>query len=101
MHEIGADPVSVIVAMHGKRAIDNLVHFKPHLRTHELPATLDKFERSILFYTDAYAWARVCGVAGSSTPSLLSDAGSSSGSGPSSTAASLCYAPSWAQGSLT
>jgi hypothetical protein len=49
---------------------------------------VDEFERSILFYADAHARARVRGAAGSSTPSLLSDAGSSSGS--SSTAASSC-----------
>jgi hypothetical protein len=40
---------------------------------------------------DAHARARVRGTAGSSTPSLLSDAGSSSGS--SSTAASSCVSP--------
>jgi len=83
-HEIGADPAFVIAATHGKRAIDNLAHFKPHLRAHELLAAVDEFERSILFYADAHARARVRGAAGSSTPSLLSDAGSSS------TAASSC-----------
>ncbi len=87
--EIGADPAFVIAATHGKRAIDNLAHFKPHLRAHELPgAAVDEFQRSILFYADAHARARVRGAAGGSTPSLLSDAGSSSGY--NSTAASLC-----------
>ena len=86
--EIGADPAFVIAATHGKRAIDNLAHFKPHLCAHELPAAVDEFERSILFYADAHARARVRGAAGSSTPSLLSDACSSSGH--SSTAASSC-----------
>ncbi len=40
---------------------------------------MDELERSILFYADAHARARVRGAAGSSTPSLLSDADSSSG----------------------
>lgn len=84
-HEIGADPAFVIAATHGKRAIDNLARFKPHLRPHELNAAVDDFERSILFYADAYARSRAgSGAAGSSTPSLLSDAGS----GPSSTGSS-------------
>lgn len=75
-HEIGVDPAFVIAATHGKRAIDNLAHFKPHLRSHELTAAVDEFERSILFYADAHSRAR------SSTLSLVSDSGSS----PSSTA---------------
>ena len=86
--KISVDPAFVIVAMHGKHAVDNLMHFKPHLRVHELPAATDEFECSIPFYADAHARARVRGAAGSSTPSLLSDAGSSSGH--SSTAASSC-----------
>ncbi len=48
--EIGADPAFVIAATHGKRAIDNLVCFKPHLRSHEMKAAMEEFERSILFY---------------------------------------------------
>jgi hypothetical protein len=85
-HKIGADPGFMIAATHGKRAIDNLAHYKPHLRAHELPAAVDEFERSILCYADAHVRARVRGAAGSSTPSLASDTGSSSGH--SSTAAS-------------
>jgi hypothetical protein len=90
--KIGADPAFVIAATHGKRAIDNLARFKPHLRPDELSAAVDEFERSILFYADAYANARAysraavgAGVrsAGSSTPSLLSYDGSSSSSGSS------------------
>jgi hypothetical protein len=34
--EIGADPAFVIAATHGKRAIDNLAQFKPHLLSHEM-----------------------------------------------------------------
>ena len=87
--EIGADPAFVIAATHGKRAIDNLAHFKPHLRAHELSAAMDEFERSILFYADAHTLTRECGAAGTSTHSLLSsDAGSSSGL--SSTTTSSC-----------
>jgi len=82
--EIGVDPAFVIAATHGKRAIDNLARFKPHLRSHEMEAAVEEFERSILFYADAYART--------STPSLLSDSdfdsslhlGSSAGSGSSS-----------------
>jgi beta-phosphoglucomutase-like phosphatase (HAD superfamily) len=88
--EIGADPVFVIAATHGKRAIDNLARFKPHLRPHELGAAVDDFERSILFYADAYARTRAgSGAAGSSTPPLLSDAGSA----PSSTESSCVSSP--------
>lgn len=73
--EIGADPAFVIAATHGKRAIDNLACFKPHLRSHEMEAAVEEFERSILFYADAYA--RRC-AAGTFTPSLLSDSDSDS-----------------------
>jgi hypothetical protein len=74
--EIGEDPAFVIAATHGRRAIDNLARFKPHLLSHELSAAVDEFERSILFYADAHSRA------GGSVPSLVSDSGSS----PSSTA---------------
>ncbi|KAI0302452.1 HAD-like domain-containing protein [Multifurca ochricompacta] len=80
--EIGEDPAFVIAATHGKRAIDNLARFRPHLRAHELSAAVDDFERSILFYADAHSRAR------DSTPSLLSDATSSRGSTSSSSSSS-------------
>lgn len=83
--EIGADPAFVIAATHGKRAIDNLAHFKPHLRPHEMNAAVEEFERSILFYADAYAHRRAARV---STSSLLSDSDFDSDSGPSSGASS-------------
>jgi hypothetical protein len=73
-HEIGADPAFVIAATHGKRAIDNLARFKPHLRSHEMEAAVEAFERSILFYADAYARRR-----GART-STLSDSDSDSDS---------------------
>jgi hypothetical protein len=59
--EIGADPGFVIAATHGKRAIDNLARFKPHLRPDELGVAVDDFERSILFHADAYAVAARAG----------------------------------------
>jgi hypothetical protein len=78
--EIGADPAFVIAATHGKRAIDNLARFKPHLLSHEMNAAVEEFELSILFYADARAQRR---PAPSSTPSLLSDSDSNSDSGSS------------------
>jgi hypothetical protein len=80
--EIGADPAFVIAATHGKRAIDNLKRFKPHLRSHEMEAAVEEFERSILLYADAYARRRIA------APSLQSDSdtdtNSLTGSGASS-----------------
>jgi hypothetical protein len=73
-HEIGADPAFVIAATHGKRAIDNLARFKPHLRSHEMEAAVEAFERSILFYADAYARRRGARI------STLSDSDSDSDS---------------------
>jgi hypothetical protein len=82
--EIDVDPAFMIAATHGKRAIDNLARFKPHLRTHEMEAAVERFERSILFYADAYARRRT------STLLLLSDSDSDSDSDsrPSSGASS-------------
>ena len=71
----------MIAATHGKRAIDNLAHFKPHLLSHEMNAAVEEFERSILFYADACALQR---PAPSSAPSLLSDSDSDSDSGTGS-----------------
>jgi len=42
--EIGAGP-----RVRKPRAIDNLAHFKPHLRAHEIATVVESFERSILF----------------------------------------------------
>ncbi|KII88401.1 hypothetical protein PLICRDRAFT_54239 [Plicaturopsis crispa FD-325 SS-3] len=52
--DIGQDPAFVIAATHGKRAIDNLKQFKPHIRAHEMEAEVEAFEQSILFYADAF-----------------------------------------------
>lgn len=52
--DIGQDPEYVIAATHGKRAIDNLSQFKPHLQDHEVEAEVEKFENTILYYADAH-----------------------------------------------
>ncbi|KAI1793294.1 HAD-like protein [Ganoderma leucocontextum] len=52
--DIGQDPAYVIAATHGKRAIDNLAQFKPHIKTHEMDAEVQAFEESILFFADAF-----------------------------------------------
>lgn len=53
--EIGQDSKHVIAATHGKRAIDNLSQFKPHLKDHEIGEEVERFEESILFFADAYS----------------------------------------------
>ena len=53
--DIGQDPAYVIAATHGKRAVDNLAQFKPHIQAHEMDAAVQAFEESILFFADAYA----------------------------------------------
>ena len=53
--DIGQDPEYVIAATHGKRAIDNLSQFKPHLEDHEVEAEVEKFENTILYYADAHS----------------------------------------------
>lgn len=52
--DIGQDPAYVIAATHGKRAIDNLTAFKPHIKEHEMEDAVQDFEESILFFADAY-----------------------------------------------
>jgi hypothetical protein len=52
--DIGQDPAYVIAATHGKRAVDNLAHFKPHIKSHEMDGEVEAFEESILFFADAY-----------------------------------------------
>jgi hypothetical protein len=44
----------VIAATHGKRAVDNLGHFKPSILPHEMDGEVQNFEESILFFADAY-----------------------------------------------
>lgn len=52
--DIGQDPQHVIAATHGKRAVDNLAQFKPHIKAHEMDDAVQTFEESILFFADAY-----------------------------------------------
>ncbi|KAJ6478462.1 HAD-like domain-containing protein [Mycena vulgaris] len=52
--DIGQDPVHVIAATHGKRAVDNLDVFKPSIKTHEMDDEVTNFEETILYYADAY-----------------------------------------------
>jgi hypothetical protein len=52
--DIGQDPAYVIAATHGKRAIDNLAQFKPHIKAHEMDDEVQNFEESILYFADAY-----------------------------------------------
>ncbi|KAJ7176061.1 HAD-like domain-containing protein [Mycena crocata] len=52
--DIGQDPAHVIAATHGKRAIDNLAHFKPSIKEHEMDDAVTDFEETILYYADAY-----------------------------------------------
>ncbi|GBE85110.1 HAD-like protein [Sparassis latifolia] len=52
--DIGQDPAYVIAATHGKRAVDNLSSFKPHIKEHEMDDEVTAFEESILYFADAY-----------------------------------------------
>ncbi|PIL22378.1 hypothetical protein GSI_15066 [Ganoderma sinense ZZ0214-1] len=69
--DIGQDPAFVIAATHGKRAVDNLAQFKPHIKAHEMDAEVQAFEESILFFADAYSKHGP----GSREPSPLSSGG--------------------------
>ncbi|KAI8994155.1 HAD-like protein [Trametes punicea] len=53
-NDIGQDPAYVIAATHGKRAVDNLAQFKPHIKEHEMDREVQAFEESILYFADAY-----------------------------------------------
>ena len=53
VQDIEEDPVYVVAATHCKRAFDNLSHFKPHIKEHEMDDGVTKFEESILFFADA------------------------------------------------
>lgn len=52
--DIGQDPAHVIAATHGKRAVDNLAMFKPHIKAHEMDDEVTNFEETILYFADAY-----------------------------------------------
>jgi hypothetical protein len=70
--DIGQDPAYVIAATHGKRAIDNLAQFKPHLQAHEIDAEVDAFEKTILYYADAYGTHGLGSQSQTSSESTLS-----------------------------
>ncbi|EJF56696.1 hypothetical protein DICSQDRAFT_174647 [Dichomitus squalens LYAD-421 SS1] len=53
-NNLGQDPVYVIAATHGKRAVDNLAQFKSHIKVHEMDAKVQAFEESILFFAEAF-----------------------------------------------
>ncbi len=44
----------MIAATHGKRAVDNLSQFKPHIKSHEMDDEVTAFEETILYFADAY-----------------------------------------------
>ncbi|KAJ3517325.1 hypothetical protein NLJ89_g586 [Agrocybe chaxingu] len=71
--DIGQDPEHVIAATHGKRAVDNLSHFKPHLKYEDLEDEVAQFEESILFFADAYNIHGPGSEPGSGSISPLSD----------------------------
>lgn len=52
--DLGLDPEYVIAATHGKRAIDNLAHFRPEIKAHEMDAEVANFEQTILDFADAF-----------------------------------------------
>ncbi|PIL22414.1 hypothetical protein GSI_15102 [Ganoderma sinense ZZ0214-1] len=83
--DIGQDPAYVIAATHGKRAVDNLAQFKPHIKAHEMDSEVQAFEESILFFADAYSKhgpgsQEVSPISsGATTPSLASLTSGNSG----------------------
>ena len=44
----------VVAATHGKRAVDNLSHFRLHIKEHKMDSEVTRFEESILFFADAH-----------------------------------------------
>ena len=44
----------MIAATHGKRAVDNLAQFKPHIQAHEMDAEVQDFEESMFFFVNAF-----------------------------------------------
>ncbi|KAH7907805.1 HAD-like domain-containing protein [Hygrophoropsis aurantiaca] len=104
--DIGQDPAYVIAATHGKRAVDNLAMFKPHIKAHQMDDEVQAFEESILFFADAYnthgpgsqlnspvdsPFSRTPIGSGYATPDLVMTPGSSA---PSSRASSFAAAGS-------
>ncbi|KEP55602.1 haloacid dehalogenase-like hydrolase [Rhizoctonia solani 123E] len=83
--EIGQDPEYVIAATHGKRAIDNLRQFKPHLKPEEIEAAVSQFEQTILDFADEYG-KKTSSYQSSiiSSPATLTPSSSAPSSAPSS-----------------
>lgn len=94
--DLGLDPAYVIAATHGKRAIDNLAHFRPEIKDHEMDAEVAKFEQTILDFADAYTKSKEASRRESPDDSRT---GSSSNSGTSTPALSASSASSASRGS--
>lgn len=76
--DLGLDPEYVIAATHGKRAIDNLAHFRPEIKPHEMDEEVSRFEQTILDFADAFNKSR-----GNSRVISRADSFSSSSTGSS------------------
>ncbi|EKM51549.1 uncharacterized protein PHACADRAFT_212192 [Phanerochaete carnosa HHB-10118-sp] len=90
--DIGQDPAYVIAATHGKRAVDNLAQFKPHIKAHEMDDEVTAFEESILFFADAYNKFGPGSQPGSPSPTI--DSGATTPSLTPSSSAPSSRAPS-------
>jgi len=108
--DIGQDPAYVIAATHGKRAIDNLSQFKPHIKPDEMDSAVQAFEESILYFADAYnlhgpgsqpqspaPYINSCAIESGATTPALSAGSSAPSSRASSFAASISRRPSFGQ----
>ncbi|KAJ6547639.1 HAD-like domain-containing protein [Mycena capillaripes] len=84
--EIGRDPADIIRLTHGKRAVDNLAMLKPDIEEDEMDAEVAAFEKSILFYADAYhkygPGSKKTPSSGALTPALTSSGSSATSSAP-------------------
>lgn len=88
--DIGQDPLHVIASTHGKRAIDNLAQFKPHLKAHEMDDAVAEFEETILYYADAFhRRSASLSISSGSSSGMSSPYGSRGSSDASSRASSL------------
>ncbi|KAH8103683.1 HAD-like protein [Phellopilus nigrolimitatus] len=98
--DLGLDPAYVIAETHGKRAVDNLAHFRPDIKEHEMDAEVSNFEQTILDFADSFkkkqersrrdsdagslassgsSSASLSALSGSSTPGLSASSRASSG----------------------
>lgn len=53
-NEVGLDIEHVKKQAHGRRAIDFIANFKPHIPKEDLPEAVAAFERRILYFADEY-----------------------------------------------